>query len=55
MTDFAAFGEVPYSYTDIGAGPKGETIVMVMNKDSYPKGKPNGRMERFKALHAAAK
>ncbi|MDP3168811.1 MAG: hypothetical protein Q8M91_00570 [Polaromonas sp.] len=55
MTDFAAFGEVPYSYTDIGAGPKGETIVMVMNKDSYPKGKPAPRLNRFKAIHAAAK
>jgi len=55
MTDFAAFGEVPYSYTDIGAGPKGETIVMVMNKDSYPKGKPMERMDRFKTIRAGAK
>lgn len=55
MTDYAAFGEVPYSYTDIGAGPKGETIVMVMNKDSYAKGKPNARMVRFKTVHAGAK
>jgi hypothetical protein len=55
MTDFAAFGEVPYSYTDIGAGPKGETIVMVMNKTSYAKGRPTDRLNRFKAIHAAAK
>lgn len=55
MTGFAAFGEVPYSYTDIGAGPKGETIVMVMNKDSYAKGKPMERMARFKAIRAGAK
>ena len=52
MTDFTAFGEVPYSYTDVGAGPKGETIVMVMNKDSYAKGKPMDRLARFKALRA---
>lgn len=50
MKDFIAFGEVPYSYTDIGAGPKGETIVYVMNKDSYPKGKPQQRVDRFKSL-----
>ena len=50
MSNFTAFGEVPYSYTDIGAGPKGETIVFVMNKDSYAKGKPEDRMARFKAL-----
>lgn len=55
MVDFLAFGEVPYSYTDVGAGPKGETIVYVMNKDSYPKGKPMERAERFKALRTAAK
>lgn len=53
MTNFTAFGEVPYSYTDIGAGPKGETIVYVMNKDSYPKGKPQERTERFKALRTS--
>jgi pyruvate/2-oxoglutarate dehydrogenase complex dihydrolipoamide acyltransferase (E2) component len=50
MLDFMAFGEVPYSYTEVGAGPKGETLVMVMNKDSYPKGKPMDRVGRFKAL-----
>jgi hypothetical protein len=55
MTDFAAFGEVPYSYTDIGVGPKGETIVYVMNKDSYAKGKPMDRVQRFRALRVAAK
>ncbi|MCI1192768.1 hypothetical protein MOJ79_13050 [Calidifontimicrobium sp. SYSU G02091] len=55
MVDFVAFGEVPYSYTDVGAGPKGETIVYVMNKDSYPKGRPTERAERFKALRVAAK
>lgn len=53
MTNFTAFGEVPYSYTDIGAGPKGETIVCVMNKDSYAKGKPQDRIERFKILRAS--
>ncbi|MDO9073865.1 MAG: hypothetical protein Q7U73_11410 [Rubrivivax sp.] len=55
MKDFIAFGEVPYSYTDIGAGPQGETLVFVMNKDSYAKGKPQDRIERFKALRVAAK
>jgi hypothetical protein len=53
MTNFTAFGEVPYSYTDIGAGPKGETLVFVMNKDSYAKGKPEDRLARFKALRTS--
>ena len=55
MKDFIAFGEVPYSYTDIGAGPKGETLVYVMNKDSYAKGKPQDRSDRFKSLRMASK
>jgi hypothetical protein len=55
LTNFTAFGEVPYSYTDIGAGPKGETVVHVMNKDSYAKGKPQYRADRFKALRVAQK
>lgn len=55
MNDFMAYGEVPYSYTDIGVGPKGETLVYVMNKESYKKGKPTDRVERFQALRLAQK
>jgi len=53
MKAFTAFGEVPYSYTDIGAGPKGETLVWVMNKNSYKKGRPAATIERFQQLRAA--
>jgi hypothetical protein len=53
MKSFAAFGEVPYSYTDIGAGPKGETLVWVMNKASYKKGRPAATIARFSELRAA--
>lgn len=53
MKDFTAFGEVPYSYTDVGVGPKGETLVYVMNKDSYKLGKPQDRAQRFKSLRVA--
>lgn len=52
MSDFIAFGEVPYSFTDIGAGPNGATVVWVMNKDSIKKGRPTATMERFKSLRA---
>lgn len=55
MQAYTAFGEVPYSFTDIGAGPKGETLVYVMNKDSYKQGRPTARMERFKSLRMAGK
>jgi hypothetical protein len=50
MMDFAQFGEVPYSYTDIGAGPKGETLVWVMNKDSYAKGRPAATIAQFQQV-----
>lgn len=53
MMPFIAFGEVPYSFTDIGAGPKGETLVWVMNSTSIKTGRPLATMERFKALRAA--
>lgn len=53
MMAFTAYGEVPYSFTDIGAGPKGETLVWVMNKDSYAKGRPMSTIERFRSLRAA--
>lgn len=52
LLEFASHGEVPYSYTDIGAGPNGATIVWVMDKSSYAKGKPTERMQRFEALRA---
>ena len=55
MKDFISFGEVAYGYTDIGVGPKGESLVYVMNKDSYKKGKPADRGERFKSLRMAAR
>lgn len=53
MMPFIAFGEVPYSFTDIGAGPKGETLVWVMNSTSIKTGRPVVTMERFKMLRAA--
>lgn len=52
MKEFVSFGEVPYSYTDIGAGPDGATLVWVMNKGSIKKGRPTATMERFKSLRA---
>jgi len=50
LLEFAAFGEAPYSFTDIGAGPNGATLVWVMDKGSVAKGKPTQRMQRFQAM-----
>lgn len=53
MMAFVAYGEVPYSFTDVGLGPKGETLVWVMNKDSIKKGRPLATIERFKKMREA--
>lgn len=55
MKPFVAHGEVPYSFTDIGAGPNGATLVWVLNKDSIKKGKPEATIERFKKMRASMK
>lgn len=52
MHEFIKSGEVPYSVTDIGAGPKGETLVWVLNKNTIKGGRPASHVARFKALHS---
>lgn len=53
MKEFAAVGEVPYAFTDIGTGPNGASLVWVMNKTSIKKGRPEARIGRFSAIRAA--
>jgi len=43
-------GEPVFRYTDIGAGPKGETVVYVLNKKNKKK-KPVALLAQFKVLH----
>lgn len=43
-------GEPSYMFTQIGAGPKGETVVFVLNKDNKKK-QPVELMAKFKAMH----
>ncbi|SCZ57268.1 hypothetical protein [Thiohalomonas denitrificans] len=50
--DFQAvrnFGHPAYMYSDIGAGPKGETIVFVLNSDNKSQ-KPQGLIAKFNGL-----
>ncbi|WP_319557775.1 hypothetical protein [Thiomicrorhabdus sp.] len=44
-------GEPSYMYTEIGAGPNGETLVFVLNKDNKKK-KPVVLIEAFNKMHA---
>jgi len=43
-------GEPSYMYTTIGAGPKGETVVYVLNKKNKKK-KPVDLIAKFKSFH----
>lgn len=48
--DFMVNKEVAYTYTEIGAGPKGETVIYALNKETAKKGRPVELIEAFKAL-----
>lgn len=50
LKSFLSVGEAPYRFTEIGAGPKGETIVYVLNKDNKKK-KPVDLIAQFKKNH----
>ncbi|MDX1451902.1 MAG: hypothetical protein R3183_05045 [Oleiphilaceae bacterium] len=47
MNAFRKVGEAPYRFTQIGAGPKGETLVFVLNKTNK-KEHPAALIEAFK-------
>ncbi len=50
MKSFLQVGEAPYRYTQIGAGPHGETLVFVLNKHNKKK-KPVALIEAYKQKH----
>ncbi|TBR43554.1 hypothetical protein CBF23_005095 [Marinomonas agarivorans] len=50
MNDARLVGEVPLRYTDIGAGPKGETVVYALNSGNK-KVKPEAMIKRFKKMN----
>ncbi|MBS3934603.1 MAG: hypothetical protein KGZ43_00395, partial [Sulfuritalea sp.] len=47
---FLATKELPFSFTEVGAGPKGETVVYVLDRESVKAGRPVGMIETFNAL-----
>jgi len=48
--DYMDHGEVILTFTDIGTGPKGETVVYALNKKTASAGKPVKLIEKFKGL-----
>jgi hypothetical protein len=48
--DFQERGEVTYTFTEIGTGPKGETVIYGLNKTTVKAGRPVKLVEKFKAM-----
>ena len=42
--------EVTYTFTEIGTGPKGETVIYALNKDTIKEGRPVKLIEAFNRL-----
>lgn len=48
--DFLEHKEVTYTFTEIGTGPKGETVIYALNKDTVKDGRPVKLIEAFNNL-----
>lgn len=48
--DFLEHKEVTYTFTEIGTGPKGETVIYALNKDTVKEGRPVKLIEAFNNL-----
>jgi len=51
--DFLEHNEVTYTFTEIGVGPKGETVIYALNKDTVKEGRPVKLIEAFNNLRKA--
>ena len=48
--DYLAHKEITFTYTEIGTGPKGETVIYALNKKTKDEGRPVALVEQFNAL-----
>lgn len=48
--DYLAHKEIALAYTEIGVGPKGETVVYALNRKTKDQGRPVALIEAFKQL-----
>jgi hypothetical protein len=49
--DYLVNKEITYTFTEVGSGPKGETVIYAMNKKTSMEGRPVALIESFKQLH----
>jgi len=48
--DYLAHKEITFTYTEIGTGPKGETVIYALNSATKKKGRPVALVEQFTRL-----
>jgi hypothetical protein len=49
--DYLVNKEITYTFTEVGSGPKGETVIYAMNKKTSADGRPVALIESFKQFH----
>jgi len=48
--DYLSHKEITFTYTEIGTGPKGETVIYALNKETKKHGRPVALIEHFNQL-----
>lgn len=48
--DYLAHNEITFTFTEVGAGPKGETVIYALNKKTSTEGRPAKLIEQFNKL-----
>lgn len=48
--DYLSHKEITFTFTEIGTGPKGETVIYALNKKTKGQGRPLALIEAFKTL-----
>lgn len=51
--DYLVNKEITYTFTEVGSGPKGETVIYAMNKQTSKDGRPVALIEAFRQFHQA--
>jgi hypothetical protein len=50
--DYLVNKEITYTFTEVGTGPKGETVIYAMSKKTSAEGRPVALIEAFKKFHS---
>jgi len=49
--DYLKNKEITFTFTEVGTGPKGETVIYALNKETVKQGRPVKLVEQFRNLH----